>query len=1196
MSFFREHRLAWLLNTPKNEMEPLGPEDVPDTLSTPADQLEQLKEELSAQPGEQPAPAQEAIADDIHQLAEQVNQHVEATAVLDKITEADTNPALEAPAPINAPAANPPTETTLIERLEKEWKEHPGRTILTGGAIVLGGALLISAIATWLQNAKEQGKAAAEHAEGGAWKKWLVGLGIGGAALFGVKIYMDEKINDLKTEAAEQARAAAEAAKNAAMEATTAAKDALGIPDALGTAPDGKSLEEVATETAKEASERLSAKGLLLMHAETAEQAGIETEAERKAVGDLLTLDTVQMIPVSQLRTDIALQEQAQNIPNMTTEKQKALRFLSLIVRADTIQHPEHFSDPTQTLAQYLDRSQRFLPTFANFGEALAGTSLADLASPEGIAQVFEQAFQSDTNTDQLLGDATIQEHIGDLGVDGKETAFTLYCAAPYRAIALLSDTISAPLAPNEPPEFREALRNIQTEVTSIESKQFLYQLLHDKQELAPLIDSYLSGNIRVLDALQLYSYLQLCKTGNALPATMQDANPSGVFLLQLKLIHLLAQKDPSAAEQVKANLFHHLLYETDASLTLPPETRESLKALGSMSGSFVLETVKDKIQNTYETMMIWWENNPSEGNTAAGVGGLLVARAGLDVWDFLNKDMHEKLYARLMDTKTHEKLLGSARWTDEGIEAWQRSTANMMGTRLNAVAEMAKQPGTDARLYNTYRSWVRRGFSPESYATFKAEAAALKPGLSGQNLRILTEMEKEIDDIQKVYGKMLQYRRFPWLAQRFWKGLKPVQKILGPIAVAITAKDVWEYAYNGGREQMQQAIEEETDADTKAFLQREKDAMERSLAIDGIGIAALYAFPPVGAAITTTKMIVDVSGVREGVEESTAYTLQTREQIERTTPSNALEQIARSAPGTLISWKQDFAMTSGMGALSDGDVFMQETFDDANTSARLEAYAAYFRMNANLLAINENMLTDAERADPVRKEQRLKTLNEEMLGYYTQSALTYIRQHTQNTFVRVDAPLLKRAELYGALSIENWLQIKMQKDNGFGKLTWQEKEEKVNALSAQRDELFASEIIDAFEQGADRATVLPPYLLENIRHDLAIFEAKISQTDFSDWSRLLNATWTSDEEMRILARSAMAEKIAQAIRSLCLAPPLQSTADFRLAIESLRNVLQTNPDTLAREALENNTDHHMKQGMNPLLLSPEGMMSLITG
>ncbi len=518
----------------------------------------------------------------------------------------------------------------------------------------------------------------------------------------------------------------------------------------------------------------------------------------------------------------------------------------------------------------------------------------------------------------------------------------------------------------------------------------------------------------------------------------------------------------------------------------------------------------------------------------------------------------------------------------------WQELEVACGKNGLSAARVTANQFANNAfyrSVVNTARLPFRKGIiATPLWAYDRARTLTLETAKALKNSPVIT---KSVQAVMKNPQVMAMLNRLKTTPQAFLQALKNAKLLkAGGKAIPYVGASIQWYIYTFIDEpEWQDQLEKETDPLKKQVIENEMFSAKINWELDALGAPAALSIP---------GMILFIGNfarqfTNESIVEGTKYMLQDRKDLIGKNPGDILAEIQKSSPGDMATYGQRIA--------SVGET---KAFEAGNTSARGEAYAAYFEQSVILPPITEELLTAEEKKDPERKAQRLGILEQDQVKYYAQSALAYIANATKNTFVMVSPEILHNAELYAKRAWGDWRQERIGKGGMFTKLSWAEKEKVIAQNVAEEKSDRLDEISEQIDAGESPSEVLPYHLLSSMKEDLAFAESSISNTSaaltgFSDWSELIRLRWTNEGEMKQIARALFAEKLSDKLHQICASTSPITKETFESARNTLLDVLKKNsPNALAKEGLKSSKRNALaEKGGNEMLLSAEGVIHL---
>lgn len=496
------------------------------------------------------------------------------------------------PAPVYVPSAIRPEIGPRKSPWSVDWKN----VAVIGGTVAVGALLL-----RWLLGRAEKAKKRAEKTF--SFMKWMVGIGIVTTGIWlGFKGW--EKYREIM-----QALKDAEKWKDLAARGTGKAKEVAQqkLRVAQNKLSDLKnSLSEEQKETLREEGVNVSAAGLMLLHQEQASAVGIRSDshAEVGAFRGILHLPGVREIPVGTLLA-IASQQQANGLAESlglrSEPDKKAIFFLArvcqdrlpIIERIAAQGHPP-LDARTMSVDQVLRETSHVPQFFAKIGTALSGKSLRDLDIGQVSRVVGESLAQHPLRL--LESGRGLQADLEKMGI-GKDQRekFALFCLSArdvnIRNIHLF-DAENRSFAPEERQLFVRALQGMHRRLQASAGYLALYThkaIKPGENTYQSILEKYLNEHAKVNDVLQLYSYLHLAEGADGAataPTTLRDSNVEGAFLLQMKVLQMIAATDPDYGMAFKGFLGAEVakaVAGTPTTIELPPQVIDILKKFGKM-------------------------------------------------------------------------------------------------------------------------------------------------------------------------------------------------------------------------------------------------------------------------------------------------------------------------------------------------------------------------------------------------------------------------------------------------------------------------------------------------------------------------------------------------------------------------------------------------------------------------------------
>lgn len=553
----------------------------------------------------------------------------------------------------------------------------------------------------------------------------------------------------------------------------------------------------------------LTSKGLLLMFKTLAEQAGITQETERTHVAIVLNNPALtSILTIRNLRGVRTPEQAAALLPEGSTDaERKAVLFLALAAGElesrvrDTL--PSGADMDALSLRQAIDRCYHMPRMFSRIQRGLQGKDWKDAAS---LMEGFTSAFAEDSIED-LKQDPSLAEALAALGLEKDDIGFFFaHCVANGRSTLLRQVT-----ATSDMPQLRRvetALMRMHEELRAPQTVAYLEKYLHGRTDkaFAETFRTQISENLLVLDAVQLYSYLQLAKREGGLTDTLSEASPVGALLTQMKVIDLVGKQDKDLAK----HLYTDLALETAgtaatgaSAIDLPAGTREFLASVVSNGAGTLLDFGKDWLRDTYENALIGlYEFNRKNPNATMSIAGTTLTSTGLlsaiQAVRYYRLGSSGRMANNLVNTGIERlkptNFLSWLDYTASGQDAWDPATARTRGEAIkNIDLDVIRNVPDEAlrtSLNKSYNNLHYRGYSEQSFKQFFDEMEGLKrQGLPAA----------EIDDVvsrvkTQVYPfrDALQKRRFGFI-RRQWRNALPWQRTAWAGGAALQGYAVYE-------------------------------------------------------------------------------------------------------------------------------------------------------------------------------------------------------------------------------------------------------------------------------------------------------------------------------------------------------------------------------------------------------------------
>jgi hypothetical protein len=682
-----------------------------------------------------------------------------------------------------------PQMSTIAEKLQKEWEKHPVRTTLTGAALVLGVLTVGSWIANRFRKAREAGKQAMQT--GGSWlKRILIATGVSLGVFLGLKVYKEYK--ELKGLLQLRKPEKPEVPELSVVEP----------PESVEVTPDQV---EVTEELIERQSLKLTGDGLVFMNKKRREEAGIEEEVEKKAVGIVLNMDEVRRLKVKDLlRPSISNSDDAQTlIPvELSPARKKALFFIVLCcrdleprVRESLWMRKDEWGNPIDlnemSLEDFLGETKQVTRVFQRLGAALKGRSFKDV----DVREVMAAAFSRDS-VDDIVRDSFVQAELKALGINTKKEreALALYCVQFGDTIALNDVYVDSTLTPDVQ-AVQKAVVEIRKTLQDEKTKKYLQLYLHGQTmrgsvDFREVIRNPIDEELNVLDALQLYAYLRKAEESGPLPDNLKNSNPMGSFLLQMKVLDLVSHQDEKMGKHLRDFLLLRVA-DTNTELDLPDGTKEFLKRAASTAGHAVVDAsvawaedqwgefciMMDELQRKYPKPM-----------TAArwGIPSAAVLGTSYLGYKWWATDWTTRMGNRFMEAVRKDKKIWFRARRPIAEAAWNPANANTISVNLESmekdVVEALGNASHERQFLKAYRGLHRRSYHPQSFARFYEDLDALRK--AGASTRAIDEAVRRAKVLERD-ARVLQYRRFRYI-RRMWKGAGRLPRGVGAGSLAL--------------------------------------------------------------------------------------------------------------------------------------------------------------------------------------------------------------------------------------------------------------------------------------------------------------------------------------------------------------------------------------------------------------------------
>ncbi len=709
-----------------------------------------------------------------------------------------------------------------------------------------------------------------------------------------------------------------------------------------------------------------------------------------------------------------------------------------------------------------------------------------------------------------------------------------------------------------------------------------------DREKNEEKVHGYLVNHMSMDTALRCTFYTHLIKKGN----------PTGLVLMQAEILKFIASKETSIFSFEKQTVMTRIaetlsevgtdkLSDEWETLNLDPTMIE--KGLGVLKSAFQ-EGGKEALKAAAKGV---WEGGKFIPAVAAdhpiltGTAGAVVL-AGIGAYEQAGLDS-TKFIDALGDASKRKGY--NNLWRSKALADKRRVAV----TALKEIEKILLQEGGEAGI-KILDTFVRSGRRMKDLKTLESSAVALTGGSF--------ELTAHLGNLQKSLGLVQRFRlpvrmlsapirvagaplRAAATVGRFGKGL---QLLTRGRAVPVAGAAIEEFLYKFyEKEDLQKQFNAETDPLKREVIRNEMFSKEKGYQASYL-LALAYGMSPVGFGLWLANQARQ--NANESIVEGTKYMLQDRRDLAGKSAGTILGEIQKSSPGSMVTYGQWLSSTrlAGLseGALTEviggktGDSLsgtnlqnMDKTFEAGNTSARSEAYAAYFKNGAALPPVSAAMLKPEEAKDPQRSTKRLALLAQEQTNNFVQSALSYIARTTKNTYAMVSPELLHRAELYAYECHVDWVAHMMGEEGSFTNLGWDEKEDLITeSIEGEKDDQI-TQIQENLNAGESRSTVLPFFFITNMKEELALCEAEILKTNYSDWGIPFYNSSTH-EEMQNIARTMFGEKLRDSLVNICKSTKPITRESFEADRQSLLAVLKTNPDTLAIEGFNRSDQKKM--------------------
>lgn len=332
-----------------------------------------------------------------------------------------------------------------------------------------------------------------------------------------------------------------------------------------------------------------------------------------------------------------------------------------------------------------------------------------------------------------------------------------------------------------------------------------------------------------------------------------------------------------------------------------------------------------------------------------------------------------------------------------------------------------------------------------------------------------------------------------------------------------------------------------------------------------------------------------------KSLEKSAEYhTLTEKDMVRDFTPGKIQQHIHASTSIQNVTWTQNL-------------VLPRETALDANRGARWEGYRAYFAQlvpsyipQAGSQDISQNSPADTQssgaseqqlRGVLEKQKQAVDKENAERRSFFVNAAIAFVEDRTHGTFDPIsDSKVLEEACLFAQMRFGDKY---VRKEHA----TFTEADARLDGYCRERTKERYEYLVSQSKENPDAyAREVGPMLLEQVRHDLALFDMRLLDADFSNFSTSAAwnlSKWYGDNDMRCAARGYITQELWNMIQPLTQNGVTPER--LRNAVKAMRTLLNKDPDVIAREAIR--SDRHkeyFEQGRNPQRMSIPGMAEFL--
>jgi len=373
-----------------------------------------------------------------------------------------------------------------------------------------------------------------------------------------------------------------------------------------------------AEKVAETVAQKFIGKGLMLLHANLAVQAGFNADEDYNAsliegvlnLAPVRTLRITDLIGIAQSGSFEAAQstiteklKEAGVTKELSIEESRAVYFLALVAEAQqkNIRTPEGIAPEEMRVETLLDQTGDVARLLARTKEKMQGVNLAD---PADIATRLADMYSgSDTLAEDLTSSAAAQKLMESIGLSKEDMAgFAVFCGKTGATLLTSVENLSVQEGERK---YVDALMKLRATIMEngalrTDAQHYLELYTHGQDEfLTPLRERM--SQLNISDAVQLY--LSLDKTRDSegkLPDNLNDSNPLTALTMQMKVLSMIASKDKYQGDKLKAFLTLQagqtgtawLLGESE--IELPESLKKTLPVIGSIVSSVAQNKVED--------------------------------------------------------------------------------------------------------------------------------------------------------------------------------------------------------------------------------------------------------------------------------------------------------------------------------------------------------------------------------------------------------------------------------------------------------------------------------------------------------------------------------------------------------------------------------------------------------------------------